>query len=144
MTLSRGSRRFRGECFSWVHLSSSNSHLGGVSMALSPSLSRPQHPPSLSLNHSDPAHLEPMSFSILSSTVVISNQPICVSLSPHQQPALLLISAWSGRRRHHSALEKRQKCCFVHPELSELCLFCKHHLHSIGSHAFTPDRSPNH
>lgn len=64
--------------------------LGGVSVALSPpSLSNPQHPLSLSLNHSDPAHLEPMCFSILSSTVVISNQPMGLSLSPHQQPMLL-------------------------------------------------------
>ncbi len=42
-----------------------------------------------SLNHSDPAHLEPMCFSILSSPVVISNQPMGLSLSPHQQPQLL-------------------------------------------------------
>lgn len=63
---------------------------GGVSVALSPpSLSNPLHLPSLSPNHSDPAHLEPMCFSILSSTVVISNQPLGLSLSPHQQPGIL-------------------------------------------------------
>lgn len=68
--------------------------LGGISVALwTPSLSNPQHPPSLSLNHSDSAHLEPVCFSILSSTVLISNQPMGLSLSPHQQPALLVISA---------------------------------------------------
>lgn len=61
--------------------------LGGVSVARTPlSLSNPQHPPSPSLNHSDPAHLEPICFSILSSTVVISNQPMGLSLSLHQQP----------------------------------------------------------
>lgn len=73
----------------WLYLAqlSSSLPLGGVSVALSPpSLSNPQHPPSPSLNHSDPAHLEPMCFSILSSTVVISNQPMGLSLSPHQQP----------------------------------------------------------
>lgn len=84
--------------------------LGGVSVAPSPPLSHPQHPPSLSLNHSDPAHLELVCFSILSSTVVISNQPICVSLSPRQWPTFLLISARPGRRKHRSAW--RQRCCF--------------------------------
>lgn len=134
---------FAGNAFPGSSSAVLTPRLGGVLVALSPSLSRPRHPPSLSLNHSDPAHLEPMCFRILSSTAVISNQPICVSLSPHQRPAPPHLSP-VREAQASVCLEKRQKCCFVHPELSELCLFYIHHLHSMGSHAFSPDRRLKH
>ena len=79
---SGGWRRFSLEWLYSVHLSSSLCWWG----LSGPLTSFTLHPPSSSLNHSDPAHLEPMCFSILSSTVVISNQPMGLSLSPHQQP----------------------------------------------------------
>lgn len=116
--------------------------LGGVSVAPSPPLSHPQHPPSLSLNHSDPAHLELVCFSILSSTVVISNQPICVSLSPQQQPTFLLISARSGRREHQSAWKRDKDVALV---IWDVFVFIYiHYLHSADSHTCTLDRHHKH
>lgn len=98
--------------------------LGGVSVALSlPSLSNPQHPLSLSLNHSDPAHLEPTCFSILSSTVVISNQPMGLSLSRHQQPMLLShLIPLRGMWAKHCTLCSHRKSCFIFIFLSRLAL----------------------
>lgn len=67
--------------FTRPHLSSSSSWWG-LTGPVPLSLYNPQRPtPTLSfLNHSDPTHLEPMCFSILSSTVVISNQPRSLKL----------------------------------------------------------------
>lgn len=42
----------------------------------------------------DPAHLEPVCFSILSSPAVISNQPIGLSLSRHRQPGFFCHLIW--------------------------------------------------
>lgn len=122
--------------------------LGGVSVALSPSLSRPQHPPSLLLNHSDPAHLEPMCSSILSSTVVISNQPICVSLSPHQRSS----SSQPGQGGESICLswkETKMLLCssralwvvFVLHTSFTFYIYC---IYTVYSHAFTPNRHPKH
>lgn len=82
-------------CSGFTRSTSAVLSLGGISEAPSlPSLSNPQHQPSPCLNHSDPAHLEPMCFSILSSTVVISNQPMSISLYTNS-PVYSVISSQS-------------------------------------------------